>query len=302
MATTKNYSKALCNAVRGERNNPDLTEGTTRQGDYAMPDEFVSAFTAALEKDNLFRRHATVIQATPTADRIEAVASTGEAEWVGENIAFPDSSDKFTEFKLNPCKLASLTCLKESFIQDKMFDIEKYLTGDFARRFGRAEEKAFINGDGITQPCGILHETDGAQVGATAASKTVITFDDVKKLYFSMKPEHRRHAVWIMSDDTAFRLRSLKDSGGMDIWNHNSDTIFGRPVEISEHMPDIGAGANPIVLADLRYYWIVERRSLAIKMLWELFSMKDQIGIAAHEILDGRLILPEAARVLQMAE
>ena len=134
MATTKTYSKALWNAVRGDRDySADLAEGTTRQGDYVMPDEFVGAFTAALEKDNLFRRHATVIQATPTTDRIEAVASTGEAEWLSEGEAFPDSSDSFTEFKLNPCKLASLTCLKQTFIQDSQFDIEKYLTDDFAR-------------------------------------------------------------------------------------------------------------------------------------------------------------------------
>jgi len=300
MATTKMYSKALWNAVRGEKYNPDLDEGTTRQGDYVMPDDFIDAFNTALAKDNLFRRYATVVQAAPTNDRIEAVASTGEAEFVGEGVAFPDNADSFTEFKLNPCKLAALTRIKEDFVRDTKFDLEGYLSGEFARRFGRAEEKAFITGDGVTQPCGILNDTGGAPIGVTA--KEYLTFDEITCLFFSLSPEYRRNAVWIMNDTVAFHLRSLKDSGGMRLWNHNSNTIFGLPVEISPYMPNAEAGTKPIVIADLRYYWICERRSLAVKILRELFSLKGEVGIAAHEILDGRLILPEAARVLQMAE
>ena len=302
MAKSDIYNRAFWNAVRGEKFCSGLEEGWVGPDSYVMPDDFLDGFAAALEKDNLFRRHGTVMRTALPTDRIEAVASTGEADWVGEGVAFTESSDRFTEIKLNPCKLTSLTRVKETFIKDTQFDIEKYLRDEFARRFGRAEEMAFIKGDGITRPCGILHETQGAQIGTVAASKTALTFDDVKKLYFSLKPEHRRHAVWIMNDTTAFKLRSLKDAGGMDLWNHSTDSIFGRPVEISEHMPGTEAGARPVAFADLRYYWIVERRSLAIKMLWELYSMQGQVGIASHEILDGRLIMPEAAQVLQMAQ
>ena len=301
MAKSEIYNKAFWNAVRGDYTGSDLAEGVTRQNDYIMPDDFIGEYTAALAKDNLFRRYASVIGAKLTEGTIESTASTGEAAWVSDGVAFVESADRFTTFNLNLCKLASLARIKLNFIQDTQFDIERYLRDEFARRFGRAEEKAFIKGDGVTQPCGILHETQGAQVGSTAASSSAITFDDVKKLYFSLKPEYRRNAVWIMNDDTAFKLRSLKDAGGVDLWNHNTDTIFGKPVEISEHMPGIETGAKPVVFADLRFYWIVERRALAIKILRERYIMQNQVGIAANEILDGRLIMPEAAQLLQMA-
>lgn len=36
------------------------------------------------------------------------------------------------------------------------FNVEKYLTNEFARRFGRTEEQVFINGTGINEPSGLL--------------------------------------------------------------------------------------------------------------------------------------------------
>ncbi len=43
------------------------------------------------------------------------------------------------------------------------------------------------------------------------------------------------------------------------------------------------------------------RQSLTAKVLNELYSAQGPIGIVAYERLDGRLILPEAVKVLQMA-
>ena len=34
------------------------------------------------------------------------------------------------------------------------------------------------------------------------------------KLYFSVKPEYRKNGVWMMNDETALTLRTLKDADG----------------------------------------------------------------------------------------
>jgi len=302
MITSTTYNRAFWNAMRGNREAfTEIREGSLNDGAYILPNEFRSNFTAALEKENIFRRYSTVLSTSPSESVIEAVASTGTAAWVGEGVAIPESSDRFTTLRLNAYKLAALSRIKQSFIQDTMFNVEKYLTNEFARRFGRAEEDAFIIGDGETRPSGILHETQGAQVGVTAASETALTFDEVKALYFALNPEFRRNAIWIMNDQTAFHLRTLKDISGASLWNDNSGTILNRPVEISPFMPDIAAGTKPIVFADLQYYWITERQPLAVKILSEKYILQGHIGLAAHEVLDGRLIMPEAAQVLKMA-
>ena len=46
-------------------------------------------------------------------------------------------------------------------------------------------------------------------------------------------------------------------------WNHNSDTIFGKPVHISEFMPSAAPGSLPVAFGDFSHYWIVNRLPLS---------------------------------------
>lgn len=187
--------------------------------------------------------------------------------------------------------------LNNSFVGDNAFDIEKYLLNAFARRFGRAEEAAFLNGTGVDEPTGLL-SNNGADVGVTAAN---ITYYNVVELYFSLTSEYRTNAVFLMHDDTAMALRTLKDSTGYPIWNAQNDTIFSKPVITTPSMPLPTSGAKPIAFGDLSYYWVIERQPLAIRCLQERYLLQGQIGFTAYERLDGKLILPEAVKVLQMA-
>ena len=302
MVTSINYTKAFWNAMRGKKYEASaLSEGADTTGSFLLPEEFRGKFKSALENDNLFRRLATVIQAPTVDGTIQAVTSTGSADWVAEGTAFPESSDTFTQFPVKSHKLATLSRLRSSFVQDNNFDIERYLLREFARRFGRAEENAFINGDGVSQPYGILG-ANGGEVGVTADDAAQVTYDEVIQLYFALKPEYRANAVFIMHDETAMALRTLKDTSGNYLWNTSNDTIFSKAVITSPYMPTMAAGAKPIVFGDLSYYWVTERQQLAVKVLSELFAEQGQVGFSAFERLDGRLIRPEAVNVMQMAE
>ena len=65
--------------------------------------------------------------------------------------------------------------VSDELLQDSVFDIESYIATEFARRVGDAEEAAFISGDGSGKPYGLLHTTNGATTGVTAASATALT-------------------------------------------------------------------------------------------------------------------------------
>lgn len=301
MTNQTTYNKAFWNTMRGQQEAyPTVRDMADSTGSYPAPDEFIDSYTTALEKENLFRRIATVVKTTSTEGKIQAVTSTGTAAWVGENIAIPESADTVTQFALESYKLASLTRLKQSFVSDNKFDLEKYLKNEFARRFGREEEDAFINGDGIDAPTGILHPTEGAQVGVTAAGTDDITYDEVIKLYFSLDKHYRKNAVWVMSDETALYLRTLKDTNGNYLWNHADNTILGKPVVYSSYMPGIESGEKAIAFGDFSYYWVIERQPLTVKVLNERYSLEGQIGFAAFERLDAKLIIPESIKLLQL--
>jgi HK97 family phage major capsid protein len=212
----------------------------------------------------------------------------------------PESADGFKQIAANSYKLAAISKIKNSFVGDNNFNIEAYLENEFSRRFGRAEEDAFINGTGIDAPTGILNTTGGGEVGVTTEEGVDLSYDDVIKLYFSLKPEHRRNAVWLMNDETAFYLRTLKDANGNYLYNNVDDTILGKPVYYSNYMPSIESGKSPIAFGDFSFYWIIQRQPLTIARLTELYAVNYETGFLGFERLDGKLIVSEAVKLIKM--
>jgi HK97 family phage major capsid protein len=295
------YDKHFWNAMRGNDGSyAELSKGRNIEtGTYAMPNTANNKYMAALQKESLFRNIGTVIKAYDSGYRIFAKDSADLAQWVPEGDAIPiyDGIDDFNINTVDSWKLAAFLKMDEAFIRDAGFDIENYLINRFAKNFGRAEDNAFINGTGIQMPTGILNATNGADVGITT---TEITYDDVIGLYFTVKPEYRRNAVWLMNDETALALRTLKDSAGNYLWRNSDDTILGKRVIISEYMPNAESDSKPIAFGDFSYYWVIGRSPVSVKMLSEKFALHDQIGYLAFEFLDGKLIRHEAVKVIQI--
>lgn len=304
MLTTETYSRAFWNSMRSKNTDGSfLKEGANlANGSYFLPEASAEKYAAALAKENLFRRMATFVRATTSGGKIITSDTPVDADWVGEGGAVPEAELTAKRIALGEHKLACISVLDSNFVHDTGFNISDYLTRDFARIFGKAEEDAFLNGDGIGKPKGVLHATEGADVGVTAASATDIAFDEIHKLYFSLKPEYRSNAIWVMNDETALALRELKDSTNNYLWRGAADTLLGKPVVISNHMPSAESGAKPVVFGDFKYYWVVQRQPLSIRALHEKYSFADKIGYFGMETLDGCLIRSEAIKVLQMSE
>ena len=64
---------------------------------------------------------------------------------------------------------------------------------------------------------------------------------------------------------------------------------------------DIGKTFIPkeIAFGDYQYYWIADREGRSFKRLSELFAVTGQIGFVATQRVDGKLILPEAVKILK---
>lgn len=102
-------------------------------------------------------------------------------------------------------------------LQDNMFNLESYISSEFARPFGVAEEEAFCTGTGVGHPTGIFTE-NGGEVGLTLTSTTNITCDNIIELVHSLKSPYRRNAVFLMNDATISMIRKLKDTNGAYLW------------------------------------------------------------------------------------
>lgn len=299
MKTSTTYNSLFWNSLKkGGTYHQELREGfNSESGTYFVPNESTGKLTATLAKGNLFRRYATVKNATTSDGVIWIKSSNANVKWLGNFDPIPEAPLNPEKIKVVSHKLASISVLQMDFMRDNNFNIEDYITGEFALCFGRVEEEAFINGDGVDKPIGILNETNGAEVGVATNS---IAFDDVIKLFFSVESEYRNNAIWVMNDETAQNLYSLKDNNGNYLWRGSFDTLLGRPVVISNHMPSVGEGTKPIAFGDFKYYWVIQRQPLSVKALVEKYTLNDEMGFIGFERLDGKLIKNEAIKVLKI--
>ena len=281
-----------------------LQIGSDAEGGYLTPDEFEHTLVEALEEEDIFRGLANTIQTSSGDRKIPVVATKGDASWVDEEGAIPESDDSFKQVTLSAYKLATMIKISEELLNDSAFDLESYVAKEFGRRIGTKEEEALFVGDGTGKPTGILDATGGGQLGKTTSGAAAISFDEIMDLFYSLKSPYRKNATFLMNDSTVKAIRKLKDGAGQYIWQPSMvagtpDTILNRPVLTSAYMPEISAGTKTVAFGDFKYYWIADRQGRSFKRLNELFAVTGQIGFVATQRLDGKLILPEAVKYLQ---
>ena len=302
------YRKNFWNAMRSKVPMPGVTNalqiGTDSEGGYLVPDEYERTLVEALEEENIFRQMAKVIKTSSGDRKIPVVASKGTASWIDEEGAYPESDDSFGQVSIGAYKLGTMIKVSEELLNDGVFDLQSYISREFARRIGAKEEEAFFTGDGKGKPLGVLAATGGAETGVTAASATAVTADELMDLYYSLKSPYRKKSVWVLNDSTIKAIRKLKDNNGQYLWQPSltagaPDMILGRPIKTSAYMPAIAAGAKTIAFGDFSYYWIADRQGRSFKRLNELFAATGQVGFLASQRVDGKMILAEAVKVLE---
>ena len=282
-----------------------LQEGIDADGGYLVPEEYDSRLIEALEEENIFRKLGHTIT-TSGERKINIAATKPAAAWIdeGEELTWGDA--KFAQINLDAHKLHVAVKVTEELLYDNAFQLEKYILRQFAKALANAEEDAFLNGTGVGQPLGLLAEEGGAQIGVTAASATEITADELIDLVYSLKRPYRKNAKFICNDQTLAAIRKLTDKNGRYLWQDSVQAgepgrLLGYEVHTSPYFPVITAGMPAIAFGDYNYYNIGDRGTRSFAELKELFAGNGMVGFVAKERVDGKLILPEAVKLLKMA-
>ena len=319
-------ARALCNkdyvdgfwaiARKGERKLGDsivnsLTVGADSAGGYIVPTEYDRTLVMKKKLFNEIRNVATVMS-TSSDIAIPIEIDEGQPSWMtattattkpGEEEAYPESDVTLGQLTLEAFKLGRIMKVSEELLQDAFFDLPSYIADAYGRSFGLVEEDAFINGDGVGKPTGIL---PSATLGHTAAGQTAITSDEIFDLYHSLSRPYRQQARWLTSDVMVKNIRKLKDADGQYLWQpglqaDEPDRILGRPVIISDYVPVPAAGVRSLAFGDMSYYRIADRLGTVMQRLDELYAETGQVGFRMRSRTDGKLTLAEAVKVLVQA-
>ena len=110
---------------------------------------------------------------------------------------------------------------------------------------------------------------------------------------------------FLANDVCVAELRKLKDNNGQYLWQPSlqagePDRVLGYKVYTSPYFPVPAAGGTAVAFGDFSYYNIGDRGTRSFAELKELFAGNGMIGFVAKERVDGKLVLPEAVKLLQM--
>ncbi|WP_101695411.1 phage major capsid protein [Dorea phocaeensis] len=293
------YKNAMLSAMRSNFRNVSniLQEKVDADGGYLVPDEYDSRLIDVLEEENIMRSLATTIT-TAGQHKINIAATKPAAAWIEEGAALTFGDAKFSQIYLDAYKLHVAIKVTEELLYDNAFGLENYIITQFGKALANAEEDAFLNGDGKSKPTGIFAATGGGEVANTLTA--AIKSDDMIDLVYGLKRPYRKKASFIMNDATLATLRKLKDNNGAYIWQPSykegePDRVLGYPVHTSAFAPK-----NAIAFGDYSYYNIGDRGSRSFADLRELFAGNGMVGFVAKERVDGKLILPEAVKILKL--
>lgn len=172
------YHREFWNAARGRSvTYSHISEGkNTANGSYRLPSESEKKFIAARKKDNIFRQIATVVEADKGDNVVWAYDNEPTTTWLSQrnNSNFFQNTEVFEEHRLECSILGASILMPEDFCNDAT--MEAHILKDFGRSIGRAEEEAFISGDGADAPSGFVND---ATIGHSTGD---ITYDDVIRL------------------------------------------------------------------------------------------------------------------------
>ena len=295
------YRDAMISAMRSNFRNVSnvLQEGVDADGGYLVPEEYDRRLIDVLDGENIMRGLATTIT-TAGQRKINIAATKPAAAWIEEGGALTFGDATFDQIYLDAYKLHVAIKVTEELLYDNAFGLENYIITQFGKALANAEEDAFLNGDGKGKPTGIFDKTKGGQIAGTLTA--AIKSDDLIDLVYGLKRPYRKSASFIMNDATLASLRKLKDNNGAYIWQPSykegePDRVLGYTVHTSSFAP-----TNAIAFGDYSYYNIGDRGSRSFGELRELFAGNGMIGFLAKERVDGKLVLPEAVKVLKLKE
>lgn len=291
------YRKAMLNAMRSNFRQVSnvLQEGVDSDGGYLVPVEYDKRLIDVLNEENIMRTLGTKIT-TSGEHKINIAATKPAAAWIEEGSALSFGDATFDQIYLDAFKLHVAIKVTEELLYDSAFNLENYIITEFGKALANAEEDAFLNGDGKGKPLGIFAKTGGGQSAGTLTA--ALKSDNLIDLIYSLKRPYRKNASFILNDATLAQVKKLKDNNGQYLWQPSyqagePDRILGYTVRTSAYAP-----TDAIAFGDYRYYNIGDRGSRSFKQLNELFAGNGMIGFVAKEGVDGKLVLPEAVKIL----
>ena len=293
-----------------------MSVGSGQDGGYLVPPEVEAEIGRLLSKASPMRQIADVRQISATLYKKPFNTNGAATGWVGETAARPQTaSPTLAELQFPTMELYAQPAATQALLDDSIVNLDQWVAQEVETVFAEQETDAFLNGDGITRPKGILAYTKVAQsawtwgntgyiaTGVAAAFAATNPTDKLVDLIYATKAGYRQNARFMISRATQAQIRKFKDAQGNYLWQpaataDGNAMLLNFPVVESEYMPDIGTDSFSVAFGDFkRGYLIVDR--VGTRILRDPFTAKPYVLFYTTKRVGGGMQDFDAIKLLK---
>ena len=299
-----------------------LHSGSDPDGGFYIPTTMSRRVIEKMHETTAMRQLATVEVTNGDTWEIMNDRDFVAARWVDDASAHEQSkTPRFGTTKVQVHNLQAMPSATQNVLEDSSINLESWLANKVAIGFGLAEATAFVRGNGVGKPKGILayeqveyakaKDKDDADWGklrfvksgnATGFGDKVDAFVD---LVTATKAQYRPNARFMLERTSLGKVRTIKDADGRFLLDpavvaRGQTSIMGFPIVEGDDLDMVGAGNIPVLFGDFRQgYTIVQRRG--IRVLRDPYTVKPRVQFDHTMRVGGAMVDFDAIRAMRIA-
>lgn len=273
--------------------------GVDTAGGYAVPEQFRDELLAVDLADTVVRRYARIIPAgsppdaklsIPALDQAEGTFGGVEVSWIGEGATKPQTEAKLRQVTLEPKEVAGSIDVTDQLLRN-WEAAGSVLRELLAGALGLAEDLAFLTGNGVGKPAGVLGATGAIAVNRATANQ--ITFEDVANMVGKMVPSALNRARWVATYSALPQIIAMKDDAGNSIFIRGdatkgiADTLLGYPISWTGNTPALGSKGD-LMFVSFPHYLIKDGSGPYIAASEHVKFRQNQTVIKIFRLVDGK--------------
>ena len=304
----KSFEELLIKGAVKMSVNPEvkyLRQGDNTDGGYLAPAEYANEIIKKITEVSPVRSVARVVNTSAKEIRFPKRTGLVAGGWVAEAQTSTQSNSTYGEETIKAEKMMVYTDISFELLSDSVFNIRNEITNDIAEDMAKLEGAAFVNGNGVNKPLGLLSASGIGETNTGSAS--ALTGDSLYAIQGEIPTGY--NLAWMLNRKTLHaHIRTLKDTYGQYLFvpslgsRDMPNTIAGIPYVLANDMPNVSAGTFPIILGDYRKcYTIVDNVNFELIEDQYTQAASGKRRFIVFKRTGGQVVLTEGLRKLKVS-
>lgn len=262
-----------------------LAEGSGITGGYTVPPQFANQLQQLAVEESIVEPRASKMPMSSLTLDVPSLDHTGTgaagqspflggvvASWTNEAATRSESEPTFRTTSLKAWELSFYTVASNNLLADNAVGLDSLLTQLFTAAIAWYTDHAYLRGDGVGKPLGMINA--GATIAVTRNAATNVKLVDIATMLSRLLVQSWGNAVWVGHQSIIPKLIQMEDgrtNGGNLVWVNQMGGVadamparlLGLPILFTEKVPALGTKGD-LGLYDMSRYLLGKRMDVEI--------------------------------------